>query len=202
MGTNCAVSIRADDPRYPPAVRALLGPAAPAAIEGIGNPALIGRDALALFCSRKCPGKLILRTCDLAQKWRDAGETVIGGFHSPMERECLQILLRSPHPVIVCPARGLPKRFSPDWRRALEEGRLLVLSPFAGAVRRADADSARRRNLVVAALASRIFVAYAAPGSATESFCREIIAWKKPLFTHGDDANRNLLALGAREWGT
>ena len=27
------------------------------AIEGIGNPALIGRDALALFCSRKCPGK-------------------------------------------------------------------------------------------------------------------------------------------------
>ena len=62
---------------------------------------------LALFCSVKCPGKLIMDTYDLAQHLRDIGVTVISGFHSPMEQECLHILLRSPNPVIWCLARGL-----------------------------------------------------------------------------------------------
>ena len=47
-------------------------------------------------------------------------------------------------------------------------------------------------------LADSIFVAYAEPHSKTEFFCREIIAWRKPLFTLADPANENLLALGAR----
>lgn len=38
---------------------------------------------------------------------RDAGVTVIGEFHSPMEKECLNILLRGSQPIIVCPARSL-----------------------------------------------------------------------------------------------
>ena len=55
----------------------------------------------------KCPGDLILQTYDLAQQLRDTGTTVIGGFHTPMERECLTILLRGAQPVIVCPARSI-----------------------------------------------------------------------------------------------
>jgi predicted Rossmann fold nucleotide-binding protein DprA/Smf involved in DNA uptake len=153
---------------------------------------------LALYCSVKCPGNLILQTYDLAQKLRAAGVTVVGGFHSPMERECLRILLRSPHPVIVCPARGLPKRVPPEYRRPLEDGRLLLLSLFADTVRRADEQSAHQRNRFVAALADKIFVAYAAPNSKTELFCREIIAWRKPLYSFADNANENLFALGAK----
>lgn len=34
------------------------------------------------------------------------GKTVISGFHSPMEKECLEVLLRSPHPVIHFSARS------------------------------------------------------------------------------------------------
>ena len=60
------------------------------------------------FCSARCPGEAILRAYDQAAHWRDTGRAVIGGFHSPMEKECLRILLRGPQPVIVCPARGLP----------------------------------------------------------------------------------------------
>ena len=115
-----------------------------------------------------------------------------------MERQCLAILLRSPHPVIVCPARSLPRRVPPEFRQPLEEGRLLLLSPFAVAVNRADEETARHRNRVVAALADQIFAAYAAPNSKTEFFCREIIAWSKSLYTFAGVANENLLALGAR----
>lgn len=53
---------------------------------------------LALVCSVKCPGDLILKTYDLAQQLREAEVTIIGGFHSLMERECLTILLRGNQP--------------------------------------------------------------------------------------------------------
>src|SRR5947207_10059443 len=186
------------DPRYPAGVTSHLGNGAPKTITASGDLAVLRRKTLGLFCSVKCPGNLIVQTYDLAQKLRAAGVTVIGGFHSPMERECLRILLRSPHRVIVCPARGLPKQVPPEFRKALAEGRMLLLSSFADSVRRADEEAAQQRNRFVAALAHKIFVAYAATNSKTEFFCREIIAWSKPLYTFAGAANENLIALGAR----
>jgi predicted Rossmann fold nucleotide-binding protein DprA/Smf involved in DNA uptake len=190
--------LRQSDVRYPVALTTHLGDRAPELVSALGNLEILQRKTLALFCSVRCPGNLIVQTYDLAHKLRRAGVTVIGGFHSPMERQCLAILLRSPHPVIVCPARSLPKRVPPEFRRPLEEGRLLLLSPFADAVNRADEESARQRNRFVAALADQVFAAYAAPNSNTEFFCREIIAWRKHLYTWAGDANENLLSLGAK----
>src|SRR2546426_4549570 len=131
MELNC---LNLDDPRYPAGLKLCLGHDAPQAITAHGNLEVLRRKTLALFCSVKCPGTLILQTYDLAQKLRNAGVTVIGGFHSPMERECLRILLQSPHPGIVCPARGMPTRLPPEFRRPLAEGRLLLLSPVADTV--------------------------------------------------------------------
>src|SRR5438093_5185565 len=176
MEINC---LNLDDPRYPAGLKLFLGHDAPQAITARGDLVVLRRKTLALFCSVKCPGHLIVQTYDLAQKLRNAGVTVIGGFHSPMERQCLAILLRSPHPVIACPARGLPKRLPPEFRKPLADGRLLLLSPFADAIRRADDETAQQRNRFVAALADKILVAHAAARGKTERFCREIIAWRK-----------------------
>ena len=195
---DASLHLRRSDRRYPVALKTHLGDRAPELVSALGNLEILQRKPLALFCSVRCPGNLIVQTYDLAQKLRRAGVTVIGGFHSPMERQCLATLLKSPHPVIVCPARGLPKRVPPEFRRPLEEGRLLLLSPFDDAVNRADEETARQRNRFVAALADQVFAAYAAPNSHTECFCREIIAWRKPLYTFAGDANANLLALGAK----
>ena len=71
---------------------------------------ILGRPKIALFCSVKCPGKLILQTYDLVRQFRQDGTLVISPFHSPMEQECLRILLRPPHPVIWALARGLYKQ--------------------------------------------------------------------------------------------
>ena len=65
----------------------------------IGNPDILKRPLVGLFCSIRCPGSVILRTYDLARALRDAGVPVIGGFHSPMEKECLDLLLRGRQPV-------------------------------------------------------------------------------------------------------
>jgi len=195
---DASFKLRRSDLRFPVALTTYLGELAPEPLSVLGNLEILQRKTLALFCSVQCPGKLIVQTYDLAHKLRRAGVIVIGGFHSPMERKCLAILLQSPHPVVVCSARSLPKRVPAEFRQPLEDGRLLLLSPFAEEVNRADEQTARQRNRFVAALADKIFAAYAAPNSATESFCREIIAWHKPLYTFAGDANENLLVLGAK----
>ena len=176
-----------------------LGDRAPTTLTALGNLDLLSGKTLALFCSVKCPGNLILQTYDLAKNLRQAEMTVIGGFHSPMERECLTILLRSPNPIIVCPARGIKNmRIPPEYKEPLADGRLLLLSPFAEKQRRATIQTALYRNQFVAALADQIFVAYAEPGGKTEQFCQEVLAWGKPLYTLASDANANLISLGAR----
>lgn len=191
------VHLSQDDSRYPVALRRYLGDAAPKQLAALGNLDLLAAKMLALFCSRKCPGSLILQTYDLAQQWREEGVTVISGFHSPMERECLTILLRGTQPIIICPARGIHKRIPADWKKPLDEGRLLILSPFTEKQRRMTIETAAERNRFAAALADVIFLAHAAPQSQTERFCREVLSWGKTLYTLDSDANARLIALGA-----
>lgn len=63
---------------------------------------------LALFCSNKCPGEIIIKTYDFMRTLMDVNDiAVISGFHSPMEQECLNILLNGDVPVIICPARSI-----------------------------------------------------------------------------------------------
>jgi predicted Rossmann fold nucleotide-binding protein DprA/Smf involved in DNA uptake len=193
------IQIARVEPSYPPALTRFLGDHAPERISTLGDLAILQQKTIALFCSRKCPGGLILQTYDLAQYLRDAGVTVIGGFHSPMERECLTILLRGTQPLIVCPARGIEgMQNRPKFKRPLADGRLLLLSPFAKTVRRGDKRTALDRNRFVAALADRMFVAYADPLGKTAAFCRELLAWSKPLYTLASPANAELIALGAK----
>lgn len=190
--------IHPGDSVYPPVLSSLLGNDAPSRIAVLGDLQILDQQSLALFCSVKCPGNLILHTYDLAQRLRESGVTVIGGFHSPMEQECLTILLRGTQPVIVCPARSLfGMRIPAAYKQPLEQGRMLLLSPFADTVRRSTVETAMLRNRFVAAVAGAIFVAHAEPQSKTEQFCCEVLEWQKPLYTLAENANGHLLTMGA-----
>ena len=186
------------DPRYPSRLKLHFGSEAHPSIAALGNLDPLRHKTLAFFCSVKCPGGLILKTYDLAQNLRDQNVAVIGGFHSPMERECLTILLRGSQPVIVCPARNIATRIPPEYKQPLEQGRLLILSSFSGKQRRVTEETSVQRNRFVAALADAVLVAYAEPRGKMEQLCREIVAWGKPLYALADDANASLIGLGAR----
>lgn len=168
-------------------------------VKSKGSLSLLDEPLTALFCSNRCPGDLILKTYDIARAMRDAGIPVIGGFQTQMERECLRLLLRGEQPVVVCPARGIDNMRVPGhWRPALDDGRLLVLSPFPATARRPTAELAAQRNDLVADLAQRVFIAHAAPGSKTEAFARKLADSGKPLLTLDSAANENLAEMGAR----
>ena len=168
-------------------------------MDSIGNLRLLDNRLTAFFCSNRCPGDRILKTYDLARDMREASVTVIGGFQTPMERECLRLLLRGTQPVVICPARGIENMRMPrDWRPAIDGGRLLVLSPFPATMRRTTAGLAAQRNDLVASLASQVFVAHAGPGSKTEVFARNLAGAGTTLLTLDGPANANLNAMGAK----
>ena len=102
-------NLKKSSPNYPTALQQHLSKDAPDMITAIGNLDILHKKPTSIFCSKKCPGDLIVKAYDLAQILRDVGMTVISGFHSPMERECLTILLRGTQPVIICPARSINK---------------------------------------------------------------------------------------------
>ncbi len=167
----------------------------------VGDPAILDRPKIALFCSVKCPGKLILETYDLAKRFRNEGVLVISPFHSPMEQECLRILLRSPHPVIWALARGVYRQIPSkpvDCRTAVAEGRLVMATTFPDTVRHITAETATTRNRLVVDMADAVVVAHAAPGSKMEALCREVLAASKPLYTFDQPANAGILAIGAK----
>jgi predicted Rossmann fold nucleotide-binding protein DprA/Smf involved in DNA uptake len=81
------------NPAYPQRLQERLGQQAPTTLTALGNMALLSQPKTALFCSVRCPGDAILGAYDSARKLRDEGVTVVSGFHSPVEKECLRILL-------------------------------------------------------------------------------------------------------------
>lgn len=167
--------IEQSDSRFPNLLSQRLGGACPERLAAIGRFAILQQPLTALFCSTKCPGEVILRAFDQVAQLRDASRAVISGFHTPVEKECLAILLRGTSPIVICPARSLARYRVPSaWRPALAANRLLLLSPFADAQTRATAEMAQRRNEFVAALATEILVLHATPGGRLEMLLRKV----------------------------
>ena len=198
--------ITQSDLNYPEQLKRHLKAGAPETIWARGAIALLTNreahlngDLWALFCSSRCPGQIILKAHELAQQFRASGTPTIGGYHSPVEKECLRVLLRGSQPIILCPARSIENmRLNPVWKEALAEERLLLLSIFDSKHRRSTAGLANQRNAFVAALADKICIAHASEGSKTLQFAQQVSEWGKPLFTFDVPANRPLFECGAQ----
>ena len=187
------------DSNYPAIRAGRLPIAASPAFYAMGDLSILRHPLLGLICSIQCPGSIIIKTFDFIRKLRDEKVVVIGGFHSPMERECLDLLLRGPQPVVLCPARSLCNlRMGKEARKAVAEGRRLVLSLFGDDVRRTTASQSILRNDMVAAIADAILVPYAAQNGKTWITVRRALGYGQKIVTFDDDANTDLITSGAR----
>jgi len=191
--------IQQGESNYPSFVTKYLQENTHRTLTAIGNSKILQNKALAVFCSNKCPGNIILKTHDLMKQIREKGITVISGFHSAVERECLNILLKGREPVIICPARSIDKmRIKTEYKKPLEDRRLLIVSPFTGKEKRISSERANERNRFAGAIATSIFIPYAEPNSNTEKLCRELLTWNKPVFTIQTGSAANLISLGVK----
>jgi predicted Rossmann fold nucleotide-binding protein DprA/Smf involved in DNA uptake len=165
----------------------------------------MGRDLgapLAFFCSQSCPGDVILKAQDWANARKAGDAPVISGFHTPVERDVLRILLRGGRPIIYTLARAREGARLPAALRAAEQqGHALILSPFTATTRQTTARTAEERNRHILTRAATVLIAHASPGGKTESLAAEAIAMGLPVFTLPSPANSNLVGLRAQTWG-
>ena len=129
-------------------------------IDHIGNLELLKLNKTVFLCSRKVPASTVLKCYDWAIAQRKAGNCVIGGFHSQIEKDVLHYLLKGEQPIIVAMARGLKQRLDPELKAELEKGRLLIITPFDKDVKKISVDTARIRNRLMIELAEGIAVGY------------------------------------------
>jgi predicted Rossmann fold nucleotide-binding protein DprA/Smf involved in DNA uptake len=171
-------AISQGDRAYPRDLIQRLGADAPKTLTVAGSPAPLFAPMTAFLCSKETPGATILKAFDQAAAWRDAAACVISGFHSPLEQQCLDILLRGKQPVVMVLARGLGAvRLPAAQRKALDEGRLTIISPFLVTEKRVSADLARQRNRFAAALAGEVVFGFVAPGGSLALLRDEIRCW-------------------------
>ena len=134
-----------------------------------GNKELLKLHKTAFLCSRKVPASVVLKCYDWAIAQREAGNCVISGFHSQIEKDVLHYLLKGNQPIIVVLARGLKEKIEPELQVSLDAGRLLIISPFDKSVKRVTEKTAEIRNKYMIQLADQISVGYASKGGNLEN---------------------------------
>lgn len=190
-------TLHPEDVAYPNALKTCIAFKSVPTLTAIGNLSLLQKPAVALFCSIKCPGDLILKAYDLAQALREAEIPVISGFHTPIEQDCLKILLRGTQPIIHCPARSLHNlRLSSEQTQAVNENCFLLISPFSASYPRVTAELAGKRNAMIGALSHSTFIAYAAANSKTLAFAQSLILAGKSVVTFDSPSNPLLQTQG------
>lgn len=107
----------------------------------LGNQELLNAYKLGFLCSSRVSSRAILPCYDWATTL-PSGSVVMSGFHSPIERDVLQLLFGKGHSVIVVLARKPYATISAEWQSAYDEGRMLIVStsPEASRVSKPIAD--------------------------------------------------------------
>lgn len=139
----------------------------------IGNYELLKLSKTAFLCSRKVPASAVLKCYDWAILHREEGNCVISGFHSKLEKDVLHFLLKGQQPIILALARGLKKRIEPEFQQAIEQGRLLIITPFSEEVKRVTEQTATTRNKMMIELADNIAVGYINIGGLLDELLRQ-----------------------------
>lgn len=130
-------------------------------MEYLGNKEILKNYKVGILCSRKVPAKIILKTYDWAIEQKDKGVCIVSGFHSKIEKDVFDILLKGTQPIILVLARCMKKRWSVEIKKALAAGRLLIVSPFSSDVKRVTSETAMIRNKKIIELTDEVYIPYA-----------------------------------------
>jgi predicted Rossmann fold nucleotide-binding protein DprA/Smf involved in DNA uptake len=145
-------------------------------IDHIGNIELLNCSLLAIFSSTKCPASLILKAHNYAKEIRNGEMGVISGFHSPAEKEVLEVLLKGTCPIVVVLGRRLEgARLPAAWKTEVEKGRMLVISPFKEYQKYVTKEISLKRNDLAARIAGRVLIVHASEEGSLEG---QVKKWK------------------------
>ena len=122
-----------------------------------GNRELLDSSLVAFFASRTAPPEALTLATRWAHEIAEQNKVVISGFHSPIERKVLNILLAHKRPVVVALGRALYRKVPAHMQVAFNENRILFISYRPSS--RPSLSNSQLRNWAVADLADEIIFA-------------------------------------------
>ena len=120
---------------------------------------------IGVLASGKAPGTVVWESYQLFYALRDAGVTIAGGWHSPLEKGILDALIEGKVNVAFFAAKGLKGRgFQQKFKLFDRTSRGLMISPFPDSVTKIDGtEGPRLRNQLLAAISDVLLIPYIKP---------------------------------------
>lgn len=122
-----------------------------------GNKDLLDRELVAFFASRRATDLAMQLACEWAHRIATTEKVIISGFHSPVERRVLDILLAERCSVVVTLGRKLYQQIPPHLHDAYNAGRILFVSFRDNP--RASFSNSQLRNWATTSLATEVVFA-------------------------------------------
>ncbi len=138
-------------------------------MDTIGETSLLNLSLIAFFASRSVSEECVERALRWVHDVVRDDRVVVGGFHSPLEKEILSVLMSAGGRAVMVLGRRLYTRLPERYSNPVSEGRLLITT-----VRdypRHSSSSAQIRNWIVADMADELVFAGAENGSALNVLC-------------------------------
>lgn len=145
-------------------------------MQTLGNTELTNRHKVGYFASSKIATLSVLPTLDWAAEIaRREDVAVVSGFHSKMEREVLDFLLRGRCGIICVLARSIYRQIPAKYREAYDQNRVLFITEVENPnIVMVSKNQAAKRNQLVASLADELVVSSLTPDSSLFSICHTI----------------------------
>ena len=139
-------------------------------METLGNTSLLDRKKIGYLASSKIATLSVLPTLDWAAEVASREDVaIVSGFHSKMEREVLDFLLRGKCGIICVLARPIYKNVPSKFQEAYNSGRVLFISPYKTSSTMTSSLLCQRCNEYVASISdNRVFSSL----TANSSLCR------------------------------
>lgn len=126
-------------------------------METLGNTSLLDRRKIGYFASGTIAALSVLPTLDWAAEVAKREDVaIVSGFHSKMEREVLDFLLRGKCGIICVLARSIYKKIPDKYREAYNAGRVLFIAPFETSATRTSRHLCQQRNEYVASISAEL----------------------------------------------
>ncbi len=135
-------------------------------METLGNTSLLDRRKIGYFASGTIASLSVLPTLDWATEVaRREDVAIVSGFHSKMEREVLDFLLRGKCGIICVLARSIYKKIPDKYREAYNAGRVLFIAPFKTSATMTSRLLCQRRNEYAASISDELVFSSLTPNS-------------------------------------
>ena len=126
-------------------------------MERIGNISLLDRKKIGYFASGTIASQCVLPTLDWAAEVAKHDDVaIVSGFHSKMEREALDFLLRGRCGIICVLARSIYKKIPDRFREAYDTGRILFISPCKTSAVMTSRHLCQQRNEYVTSISDEL----------------------------------------------